>query len=194
MTRNRLFSAAAAVLFAGTILTASATPAQAQGFRIEAHGGWDRVGNGTVRDDGILYGVGVGYDVAVGGGVLLGIEANADFGNLKECAGSVIAAGDELCVRVRRDLSAVGRIGYMVGPQSQIYALAGYTNGRFRADYRPAGGAVTRTSENLDGLRLGAGFQQNLGHGLYSKIEYRYSNYEAGTDRHQLIAGFGIAF
>ncbi|HEX9932395.1 MAG TPA: outer membrane beta-barrel protein [Allosphingosinicella sp.] len=75
-----------------------------------------------------------------------------------------------------------------------VYALAGYTNGRFRIDYDPANGPATSVSEDLDGVRVGAGFQQGFGNNLYTKVEYRYSNYEAGAERHQVIAGLGIAF
>jgi outer membrane immunogenic protein len=172
----------------------AAAPAFAQGFRIEAHGGWDRASSEGVGDNGVLYGVGAGYDVALGRGLFAGIEANADFSTMKECTADAIAAGDLLCVRAGRDLSAGVRFGAEVAPGSRIYALAGYTNARFRLDYTPAGGATTRDSANLDGLRLGAGFEQALGQGLYTKLEYRYSNYEAGTDRHQGGGGRGCRF
>lgn len=182
----------AAALTASTLTFATA-PASAQGFRAEVHGGWDRMTN-DVRDDGVVYGVGLGYDVRVGRRLVAGVEANADFSNVEECETGAIAAGDELCLTTRRDLSAVARIGIDVTPNGRLYALAGYTNGRFRIDYDPANGPATRVSQNLDGIRVGAGFQQGLGNRLYSKVEYRYSNYEAGAERHQVIAGLGIAF
>lgn len=174
-------------------LALAATPASAQTVRAEIHGGWDHVGD-DVNTDGIVYGIGAGVDFQLAPRVVAGVEANLDFSTADECGTAILAAGDELCVEARRDLSAVGRIGYQVTPEGTIYALAGYTNGRFRIDYDPANGPAVRTSENLDGLRVGAGYQHGFGNGLYSKVEYRYSNYEAGVERHQVIAGLGIAF
>jgi outer membrane immunogenic protein len=195
MFTNRIFLAAAAMVATGTIFSATATPAQAQGFRIEAHGGWDRASTDGVRGSGVTYGVGAGYDAMLGRGLFAGIEGNADFSTVKECVANALVAGDELCSRAGRDLSGAVRLGAEVAPGSRLYALAGYTNARFRIDYTlPAGGAATRESGNLDGVRLGAGFEQVLGQGVYSKVEYRYSNYEGGTDRHQVIAGVGIRF
>ena len=193
MHAQKLILAAAALLASAATLGATASPASAQTFRAEVHGGWDRLTN-DVREDGIVYGVGVGADFRVGRSLTAGIEANADFSNIDQCETGAIAAGDELCVAARRDLSAVARLGVNVSPNAQVYALAGYTNGRFRIDYDPANGPATRTTQNLDGLRAGAGVQLGFGHGLYSKLEYRYSNYEAGAERHQVIAGLGIAF
>jgi outer membrane immunogenic protein len=188
-----------AIIAAATAATAASfgiavAPAAAQGFRVEAHGGWDRLSGENVTDDGILYGIGVGYDLPVGGRFVLGIEGNADFSSIKECEQGAIAAGDELCVRATRDLSAVARVGYNIAPQSQIYLLAGYTNARFRADYTAANSDTVREWDNLSGLRLGAGFQQDFGNGIYSKIEYRYSNYEQGLERHQVVGGVGLRF
>lgn len=60
--------------------------------------------------------------------------------------------------------------------------------------YGVGNGAATRDYGNLDGLRLGIGLQQGLGGRLYPKVEYRYSNYEADAERHQLLAGIGVTF
>jgi outer membrane immunogenic protein len=193
MNARKMIFAAAALAASAVSLGATASPAAAQTFRAEVHGGWDRLTN-DVREDGIVYGLGAGVDFRLGRRLTVGAEANADFGNVEECGTGVIATGDELCVEAGRDLSAVARIGVDVTERAMVYALAGYTNGRFRIDYDPANGPATSVSENLDGIRVGAGVQHGFGNGLYSKIEYRYSNYEAGAERHQVIAGLGIAF
>lgn len=173
---------------------ATATTAHARGFRLEAHGGWDRAASEGIDSDGILYGVGAGYDIDLGKGLFAGIEANADFSSAGECASGIIAAGDRLCVRSGRDLSLMARAGIEVKPGSSLYALAGWTNARVRGEYRPATGPVVDEAQNLDGWRIGAGFQQELGGGLYTKIEYRYSDYGDGDNRHQVVAGIGFAF
>lgn len=177
------------------VLAAGATgSASAKGLRLEAHGGWDRAQSEGVKSDGLLYGIGAGYDLRLGGGAFVGVEANADFSTARECASGIIAAGDRLCVRAGRDLSLVARAGFDVKPGSSLYALAGWTNARVRGEYKPATGPVESEAQNLDGWRLGAGFQQDLGGGLYTKLEYRYSNYGDGDNRHQVLAGIGFAF
>ncbi|MET0375678.1 MAG: porin family protein, partial [Rhizorhabdus sp.] len=46
---------------------------------------------------------------------------------------------------------------------------------------------------NGDGYRLGAGAEVKLGKSAYTKIEYRFSDYEGGYERHQVIGGIGLA-
>jgi outer membrane immunogenic protein len=185
-----------AYLFAVTAAVAAvaaATPAAAEGFRAEVHGGWDHVSTDGADDDGIVYGIGAGYDFSIAPNVELGVDLSADLASTKECETGVLAAGDEACIRAKRDLAAALRLGYKVSPEGTIYALAGYTNARVRFDYETAAGVRTRDSANLDGLRLGAGYQHNFGP-AYGKIEYRYSNYEADVTRHQVLVGVGVAF
>lgn len=182
-----LFVAASAAAFA------AATPAAAQP-RVEIHGGWDNVSNGGVDEDGILYGVGVGYDVRVGRNAFVGVDLSADFSTGDECETGLLVANDSTCVEVGRDLAAGVRAGINVTENTAVYALAGYTNARFRVDYTTPAGVTTSVADNLDGFRLGAGVQQRFGGNLYGKVEYRYSNYEAGTERHNVLLGVGLTF
>ena len=41
---------------------------------------------------------------------------------------------------------------------------------------------------------LGVGAQIGLGSNAYLKTEYRYSNYQDGVDRHQVVGGLGFRF
>jgi outer membrane immunogenic protein len=180
------------ILAAATALVA--TPAMAEGFRAEIHGGWDHGDiNGLGNDDGFLYGVAVGYDLPVSDKMFVGLEAGIDDSTQKDCAGSVVVANDSLCISSGRDLSAVARLGYNVSEQGKLYVLAGYTNARLRSTYT-TGATTTKTAGNADGFRVGAGYQHALTDNLYGKVEYRYSNYEGGYDRHQTLVGFGLTF
>lgn len=190
--------AIAAALLAGTI----ATPALAQdtnnlgGFRIEGLVGYDRPSIEDEGTDGIAYGVGVGYDFQSGNAVF-GVEAEATDSNADERVDGAVIPGDELRVRAGRDLYVGGRVGVGVGSNSLLYAKAGYTNARVRVDYEDgtAGTAADFTERgNLDGIRAGAGAQIGIGSNAYLKTEYRYSNYEAGVDRHQVVGGVGFRF
>jgi outer membrane immunogenic protein len=177
-------------------LAATATPAAAaEGqFRAELHAGWDRPQTDDFKDSGILYGVGFGYDLNVGKKGFVGVDFSIDDSTMKECEKSSILANDELCLRAGRDLAAGIRAGVNVGERGKLYALAGYTNARFKASYTTPAGVTTTEGENLDGFRLGAGYQHALSGNTYGKVEYRYSNYENDVERHQVLFGLGMTF
>jgi outer membrane immunogenic protein len=192
--RNYLIAA----LAAGTL----ATPAFAQdqgnlgGFRVEGVVGYDRPSVEDENASGVLYGLGVGYDVQSGNAVF-GIEAEATNSTADERIAGFAVTGDELRVRAGRDLYVGGRAGAVVGGGTLLYAKAGYTNARVRVDYEDgtAGTIADFTDRtNLDGVRVGAGAQFAIGSNAFVKTEYRYSNYQDGVDRHQVVGGFGFRF
>lgn len=192
--RNTLFAALAAAAFA--------TPAFAQGasnqsgFRIEGLVGYDHPRVSGDHGDGVLYGLGVGYDVQAGH-MLVGIEGEASDSTADERVNGFAVAGDELRVRAGRDLYVGGRIGALVGANTLLYVKAGYTNARVRVDYDDGTAATVADftdRSNLDGIRAGVGAQFGIGSNAYIRTEYRYSNYENGVDRHQLVGGFGFRF
>jgi outer membrane immunogenic protein len=194
LMRNYLIAA----LAAGTL----ATPAFAQdqgnlsGFRVEGLVGYDRPSVEDENADGVVYGVGVGYDFQSGGAVF-GIEAEASDSTANERVTGFALPGDELRVRAGRDLYVGGRVGAVVGSNTLLYAKAGYTNARFRVDYEDGtvGTAADFTDRtNLDGVRAGVGAQFGIGSNAYVRTEYRYSNYENGVDRHQVVGGLGLRF
>jgi outer membrane immunogenic protein len=187
-----------AALLAGTI----AAPALAQqgapqsGLRVEGVVGYDRTGVEDENANGVLYGVGVGYDVQAGNAVV-GIEAEATESSGDECVSATVIATDQLCANLGRDLYVGGRVGALVGSNTLLYAKAGYTNARIGLDYEDGTAATAAdfsTRRNLDGVRAGVGAQFGLGANSYIKTEYRYSNYEDGFDRHQVVGGFGFRF
>jgi outer membrane immunogenic protein len=176
-------------------LAATATPAAAEGqFRAEIHTGLDHARTDGFNDEGVLYGVGLGYDFDLGENAFIGIDLSADDSSMKECETGSIVANDRFCLRAGRDLAAGIRAGLNVGESGKVYALAGYTNARFKFDYTTPAGVRTVEGENLDGFRLGAGYQHALGGNTYGKLEYRYSNYEQDVERHQLVIGLGLTF
>ena len=175
-------------------LAATASPASAEGFRAEIHAGWDRPSADDFKDTGIVYGVGLGYDIDVGKNAFVGLDLSLDDSTMKECENSAILANDRLCVAAGRDLAAGLRAGVNVGTSGKVYGLAGYTNARFKASYTTPGGVRTSEADNLDGFRLGAGYQHALSGNTYGKVEYRYSNYENDISRHQVLFGVGMNF
>jgi outer membrane immunogenic protein len=107
------------------VAASAATPAMAQdGFRAELHTGWDRIQGGGEHDDGMTYGIGIGYDHAVSNKLLLGLEANFEDSSVKECATTGTGNTATLsCGRLGRDLNANARLGYRVSDRGTLYAL-----------------------------------------------------------------------
>ncbi len=180
--------------------------------------GYDRVQPGQIANsniddtnsaDGLTYGGDVGYDIQRGR-VVFGVEGEVT-GSTAKVTNNPSAAGALGYGRVKagRDLYAGARIGFAVAPRTLIYAKGGYTNQRLDL---VASDGTTQTGQhfNLDGWRAGVGLEQKLGRNTYAKIEYRYSNYgnarleyangantnnfSVDTDRHQVMAGFGVRF
>ena len=217
----------AALLAAG----AAASPALAQddnftGVRGEIRAGWDNVRvNATApdpddedetlsaseSDDGIAYGLELGYDYQSPGGFVVGVYGGADFSSAGQC-GEVL--GDDLaCVEPGRNLTAGVRGGFVIGDSVLVYAKGGYSNGRVRFDYdadvEDDENEAFALRRNRGGWHLGGGFEVALSRNLYAKAEYTYTDYgrftytdaededftfRAGASRHQAIAGIGVRF
>lgn len=188
-----------AALVAGT----ASAPALAQynpaapftGPRLEGVVGYEKADTRGGDRDGVAYGVGVGYDMQMGGAVV-GIEAEATDSTVDACTDGAVIPGDRLCAEMGRDLYVGGRVGGLIGPSTLLYAKAGYVNGRAAITYDDgvAGTGDYVESRNLDGVRLGGGAEFALGPNSFAKAEYRYSNYERGFEKHQVMAGFGFRF
>lgn len=185
------------------------------GLRVEGRLGYDRVdlgldGNdvGAPDDfdfddqkDGLLYGAGVGYDFDFGGAVV-GVEAGIEFTTAKFNLGDLGGTPSGLRVETERDIEVGGRVGYKVGPNMLLYGKGGYTNLKFGLDFDDSiPDDVQEDIEeqvglgrSLDGYRLGAGVEYLFGTNTYGKVEYRYSNYEAGISRNQVVGAVGIRF
>lgn len=191
------------------------------GPRVEAVLGYDINKAGSSVDDdvnednnhttkGLLYGVGLGYDVDLGGAVV-GAEAELTDSTAKtgfqngEFAGFGIGN-----VKANRDIYVGARVGAKVSPKTLLYVKGGYTNAKF--DVRSSDGTTTfRDDLDADGYRVGAGAEYAFNRNTFAKIEYRYSNYKKAeidlggtlpdserfnvdTDRHQIAVAAGWRF
>lgn len=211
----------APALFAAATI---ATPALAQdnpvftGPRIEGILGWDHIGagsdvdNNNGRDDesinGLLYGVGAGYDIALGGAVV-GVEGELTDSTAKSDRSDYTDQFGFGRVKAGRDLYVGARAGILANPSTLLYVKGGYTNQKLRV---LAGDTNQETDDSfkLDGWRVGAGAERAIGSNSFAKLEYRYSkyneanvdyasgatsaNFDVDTDRHQIVASYGIRF
>ena len=188
-------------LMAGAAFVATAAPASAavtSGARVEVLAGWDHGSvdfsdfglDDDLNSDGIVFGLGAGYDFAVGTGTSVGVdvEGTLSTGDIDVTDGTTTAEID-----VGRDLYVGGRFTFAAGPNANIYVKAGYTNARIRATIDD-GFDIFSDSANADGIRGGLGVQVGVGGNAYVGGEYRYSNYEADFSRHQAVATLGFRF
>ena len=182
MKKILLVLAASSATLAATPALAQTAPVAPNGMRAEVLAGYDSVKGNGESDDGLLYGVGVGYDFGGRGALGFGVDAELSDSNVKQ-------GDDTASVEAGRDLYAGGRLNYALSNSATLYAKAGYTNAK--AKYELLG---EEDSETLEGYRLGAGAQFGIGGRAYVGGEYRYSNYEQGVERHQVAMTLGTRF
>jgi outer membrane immunogenic protein len=217
----------AGTLLAGIAFLPAAASAQDQtrapftGPRVEGIVGYDMLRSGEAEDgvntgenegdesiDGVAYGIGVGFDVDLGG-VVLGVEGEyADSSGEQEFGETV--DGTEFLGRIEtgRDLYIGGRIGVALAPRTLVYAKGGYTNTSIESVFTSDSDNVDFDT-SVDGYRIGAGVEQMIGTNAFVKGEYRYSNYnglkldddlfgdedlDIDLDRHQVMFGVGLRF
>jgi outer membrane immunogenic protein len=119
---------------------------------------------GGVDTTKVTYGAGIGLDAQLYKNVIVGVEATVD--NVFD----------------RRNVGASARIGYVVADTALVYAKVGYANWK-----------QTTTAE-LEGLRVGGGVEANLFGPVYGKVEYRYTDFNAGVGQHGGLVGLGLRF
>ena len=217
-----------ATLLAASVLAAGATPAFAQstneaftGPRVEVLAGFDASKAGSDIDDdtndnndqsieGLVYGAGVGYDIALGS-ILVGAEAELtgstaetefDDGDFEGFGFGNVETG--------RDLYVGLRAGVLASPNLLVYAKGGYTNAKYNILSNDGTNDFNQDIDT-DGYRIGAGAEYALSENTFAKLEYRYSNYskaeldfaddipdserfDIDTDRHQVVLGVGYRF
>ncbi len=223
-----------ALILASASATALAVPAAAQdnsaftGPRIEGIAGYDisKAGSSVDNDlndeddqsiDGFMYGVGVGYDVAVGG-VVLGAEAELSTSTAETeiVDGDLEDLGFGAQLETGRDIYVGARAGILAAPNALLYVKGGYTNARYNL-LADNGTSEIETDLDLDGWRVGAGAEYAVSENTFVKLEYRYSKYNEGEfdfndddffdtdtgesdrfdadlDRHQVAVGVGLRF
>ncbi len=193
MTRYIASLACSALVIAATPAVAQTAPAPS-GARVEALVGYDALRvdlsdfgvDEKAKDNDLFYGVGAGYDFAVSPSFSAGVDVEATGSNNK----ADFDDGNENAeIRTGRDLYAGGRLTMPISNVANVYLKGGYTNLKVKGE---ANGVDDSTT--LDGARIGAGAQFNLGGAAYVGGEYRFSNYEKDVTRHQVALTVGTRF
>ena len=195
------------VLFTGAVIGFVPVAANAQAFNgpsVGIEAGWQNtdVRNPTTAagvvpldtsKDAAVAGVNLGYDKTFGHYVV-GAETNLDF----TIKGAVHNTGPGFDTRIdpRRSFDVSVRAGYLVTPQTLVYARGGYTNDRIRTTLASADTA-TVVSQDRGGWLVGAGVERFIMPHLSARIEYRYADLSHGDgkyDRHQVLTGLNWHF
>ena len=97
--------------------------------------------------------------------------------------GKVVAGVDATAANVfdKADLGVGARLGYVLNENVLAFTRVGYTN-------------LERPAVDLEGLTLGGGLEVNVAGPVYGKIEYRYTDFDAGVGRHGGLVGVGFRF
>jgi outer membrane immunogenic protein len=174
---------------------AASSPVYAQNVSVEVQTGYDvPTFDGTAGAvPGVSYGATLAVEMPIDESIFFGAEVSVDKSTSDECSGAATAVSPLVCVSTGRDFGAGVRFGADIGENSSFYAMAGYTNLRVGVVADDGTGPAS-AGANLDGIKLGLGFRQWFGKRAYGKVEYRYSNYEGGLDRHQGLVGIGYQF
>jgi outer membrane immunogenic protein len=176
---------------------AFAVPAAAEtsGARVEAVIGLDQANLDSFgnQDDpsetGTVYGLGIGYDFPISGGLSIGVDLEATDSSAEF---NFVSGPDNNSFQLGRDLYAGARVTTALSQNVNLYFKAGYTNLHTRTDLINATFPLI-IETNRGGARAGAGLQFNVGGGAYVGGEYRFSTYDE-LDRHQGVATLGYRF
>jgi outer membrane immunogenic protein len=97
--------------------------------------------------------------------------------------GKVVAGVEATAANVfdRADLGAAARLGYVVNENVLAYARGGYSN-------------LDLGARSVDGLTVGGGLEVNVTDSVFTKVEYRYTDFEQGLGRHGGLVGIGVRF
>jgi outer membrane immunogenic protein len=190
--RDRILVVATALVFATPAFAHQDDPFT--GSRVEAIAGWDQLkGNGD-SENGVTYGAEIGYDLRRGN-LTLGLTGEISGSSVNGCNNaSPTPATPNFCSNAGRDLFAGARIGAVIGHGTLLHVDGGYTNIKFQQTTNDGTNTTTLLDQNLSGYRIGAGIERAFGSKLFGTVDYRYSDYQQGITRNQVLAGVGIHF
>lgn len=203
MKNSFLISGAAFALFATPAFAQDSSDESLTGPYIGVIAGYDSVsiddGIDDASEDDVMYGIIAGYDYDMGN-MVIGIEGEYSESNVGISATDGI---NTVALKAATDLYAGVRVGFKAGDIALLYVKGGYTTGRAEVEFDD-GVDFYSEGDNLNGFRIGAGFEYPLGSIFALRAEYRYSDYgdysyegfDTGLSatRHQVAVGLTSKF
>lgn len=130
----------------------------------EANGIGGMGGFGTVQ---------VGYDRQIMPRIVVGAFFDYDFDSIDSSV-KLLNGAASFSFNLTDMWTVGGRIGYLVNPNTLVYALAGYTEAKFDL---PAGAS----NNTFSGYSVGAGLETSLTGNWFLKGEYRFTSLDTQT-------------
>lgn len=200
-----LLAAAAAATFTAGAASAqdAATTAETnntsfRGFRLEGNLGGDRFQSQGTHNDKFGYGATIGFDGQIGDRIVVGPEATFWRANdwTENC--STPSAGGNVCHKSFEEFGVGVRAGYLVTPQTLVFAKGGYVMNEQRKRFDAPGGIGSYYDHfRTDGYQVGGGVEYTVVPGklpVYVNAQYVYSQYDDHTSRQRVMGGVGIRF
>jgi opacity protein-like surface antigen len=198
MTRTVHAVAASAVALIGLL----AAPARSNPFAgpyVGADVGYERW-QGLLDRGGASYGLFAGYNAALSGRIIAGVEARIGDSDVRRSQTTTAPSFTRVVQRsIGRDIGLAARLGMRIGDSSMVFGRAGWEKVRFntvatRTPTPPTTNpnpVIDDQSGHDDSLVLGFGVEQRV----TGKVGFRLSyDYGQRFERHQLRAGVVLAF
>lgn len=180
---------------AGSIALIAAAPAAAQNFsgpRVEGRVGIDNA-NISIKDTRGFGGRGTfnsgstATDLSIGAEVGFDIEAGrlafGAYAGIDESKNEEPTPLFGVNFETGRNITAGGRLGYVITPNTLLYAKGGYSNTRVRPNF-VAGATATQIAafngfdRSRNGFHFGGGAEFAVRDGLYGRLDYAHHIYE----------------
>jgi outer membrane immunogenic protein len=146
------------------------------------------------KKQSVTTGIYAGFDKRINEKLVVGAEAGLDFATDDEV--QVSDAGTNYSIDPKYSIDLTARAGFLVNPQTLVYARGGYTNARVRTTITDPLGTQSASSSQ-DGWLAGAGVERKISDNASARIEYRYSKLSEGDGedkRNRLLAGVSYRF
>ncbi len=131
-------------------------------------GSFDGVGG-----EGIHGGFMAGYNYQMNGPWVIGLQGEFGLTDISSDLNLGIVTAE---AGPSYTLSVSGRLGWLTGPDTMLYMLAGYTHARYKLKINVPLGSVS-FKEGYDGFHVGAGMETRLSEHLSARVEYRFTQY-----------------
>jgi len=126
-----------------------------------------------IGGEGIHGGFMAGYNYRLAGPWVVGLEG--EFG-LSDISSDLDLGIITAKAGPTHTVSVSGRIGWLSGPDTMLYVLAGYTHARYKLKVSVPF-ATASLKESFDGFHAGAGMETRLNTHLSARVEYRFTGY-----------------